>query len=149
MLTTEPGHLHHLALGSADVERLARFYRELFGLSELSRHLDARGELRSVWLDLGGAVLMLERTTEPERRVDGVGSGLFLLAFRVTREACPALERELEARGHPIEARSAYSSYSRDPDGNRIAISHYPEARDPSAAAALSAERTAPSMPEP
>lgn len=128
MPTTEPGHLHHLALGSADVERLARFYRELFGLKELSRHLDTGGALRSVWLDLGGAVLMLEHTAEPVRRVDGVGSGLFLLAFRVPREARAALEDELEARGHPIESRSAYSSYSRDPDGNRIAISHYPDA---------------------
>jgi catechol 2,3-dioxygenase-like lactoylglutathione lyase family enzyme len=128
MVTAEPAHLHHLALGSADVGRLARFYRELFGLPELARHLDLEGELRSIWLDLGSAVLMLERTAEPERRVEGVGSGLFLLAFRVTREARAALERELEARGHAIESRTAYTSYSRDPDGNRIAISHYPDA---------------------
>jgi len=128
MTAAEHAYLHHLAMGSADVERLARFYRELLGLQELTRHLDPEGELRSIWLDLGGTVLMLERTEAPARRVEGVGSGLFLIAFRVARDARAALERELEARGHAIESRTAYSSYCRDPDGNRIAISHYPEA---------------------
>jgi glyoxylase I family protein len=119
--------LHHLALGTAEVEDLARFYRELLGLSEHARHLDTQGRLRSIWLDLGGAVLMIERTEKPPRRVDGVGSGPFLIAFRVSRAERARLELELESRGHLIEARTAFSSYSRDPDGNRIAISHHPE----------------------
>jgi glyoxylase I family protein len=127
MVPAVSGSLHHLAVGSAEVERLARFYRELFGLKELARHLDAQGALRSIWLDLGGMLLMIEHTTEPARRVEGVGSGLFLLAFRVTREERSGVERELEGRGHPIESRTEYSSYSRDPDGNRIAVSHYPD----------------------
>lgn len=120
-------HLHHLALGSRDVEALARFYGELLGLPEVARHLDEQGVLRSVWLDLGGSLLMIERTREAPRRVEGVGSGPFLLAFRVSPEARAELERELLARGHTIEARTAFSSYSRDPDGNRFALSHYPE----------------------
>ena len=119
--------LHHLAVGTAEVEVLARFYRELLGLSEHARHLDAQGRLRSIWLDLGGAVLMIERTERPPRRVDGVGSGPFLIAFRVSRAERARLEVELEARGHAIESRTPFSSYSRDPDGNRIAISHHPE----------------------
>jgi catechol 2,3-dioxygenase-like lactoylglutathione lyase family enzyme len=127
MSAPEKTRLHHLAVGSTDVERLARFYRELFGLEESARHSDAAGALRSIWLDLGGALLMIEHSAEPARRVEGIGAGPFLIALRVSREARPALERELEARGHAIEGRSAFSSYSRDPDGNRIAISHYPE----------------------
>jgi glyoxylase I family protein len=119
--------LHHLALGTRDVESLARFYHELLGLPEVQRHQDEQGALRSIWLDLGGALLMIERTQQEPRRVEGVGSGPFLLAFRVTPAARSALERELMARGHAIESRTAFSSYSRDPDGNRIAISHYPE----------------------
>lgn len=119
--------LHHLAVGSADVERLARFYREIFSLEETARHSDAAGALRSIWLDLGGALLMIERSQEPARRVEGIGAGPFLIALRVSREARPALERELEARGHAIEGRTAFTSYCRDPDGNRIAISHHPE----------------------
>lgn len=119
--------LHHVALGTRDVEGLARFYRELLGLSEVQRHQDEQGALRSIWLELGGAWLMIERTQEAPRRVEGVGSGPFLLAFRVTRAARSQLEQELSTRGHDIEARTAFTSYSRDPDGNRFAISHYPE----------------------
>jgi len=119
--------LHHLALGTAQVEGLARFYRELFGLSEAARHFGPDGALRSIWLDLGGPLLMLEYTASETRHVEGLGQGLFLIAFRVSSAERVRLERELESRGHAIESRSAYSSYSRDPDGNRIAISHYPD----------------------
>jgi glyoxylase I family protein len=125
--TSSESRLHHVAVGSADVERLAAFYRELVGLPELARHLDARGELRSIWLDLGGTVLMIERTTEPGRTVEGVGAGPFLLAFRVSPAERERLESVLSANGHRIESRSAFTSYSRDVDGNRVAFSHYPE----------------------
>ena len=67
--------LHHLALGTTEVEGLARFYREVFGLEETARQLDAKGGLRSIWLDLGGALLMIERCGDPPRRVElGRGS---------------------------------------------------------------------------
>jgi catechol 2,3-dioxygenase-like lactoylglutathione lyase family enzyme len=118
--------LHHLALGTSQVEDLARFYRELFGLVETARRLSPDGGLHSIWLDLGGALLMIERTSSETRHVEGIGQGLFLIAFRVSPAERSRLESELERRGHAIESRTAYSSYSRDPDGNRIAISHYP-----------------------
>jgi len=70
---------------------------------------------------------MIERSGGPPQRVEGVGSGLFLMAFRVTPPERARLERELEARGQPIEGRTAFTSYARDPDGNRLAISHHPE----------------------
>ena len=119
--------LHHVALGSRDVERLAAFYRQTFGLAELRRFPTPEGELRSIWLDLGGAVLMIEHTDEPPRRVDGVGAGPFLLAFQVTPTERWQIESALERAGVPIESRTGFTSYARDPDANRIAFSHYPE----------------------
>ena len=125
--STPASRLHHLALGTAHVEGLARFYRELFGLAEVARHLGSDGALRSIWLDLGGSMLMIEHSSSETRHVEGVGQGLFLIAFRASPAERQRLERELERRGHSIESHTAYSSYSRDPDGNRIAISHYPD----------------------
>ncbi len=119
--------LHHVALGALGVEALARFYAEVFGLAEQARHHDGVGELRSIWLDLAGTILMIERTAAPGPRVDGVGFGPFLLAFGVSKAERTEIEHELTLRGCPIEARSAFSSYARDPEGHRIAISHYPE----------------------
>jgi glyoxylase I family protein len=118
-------HLHHLALGARDVERLAAFYRDVFGLSETARHFSADGALRSVWLDLGGATLMIERTLESPRRVAGVGAGPFLVAFRAEAEQRRQIERALEAAGAPIESRTEFTSYARDPEGNRVAVSAY------------------------
>jgi glyoxylase I family protein len=118
--------LHHLAIGTRDVARLARFYIDVLELREVTRHLHADGSLRSVWLDLGGAVLMIEPTDEPPRTVSGVGAGPFLIAVAVPPEERGAFEARLELSGSVVESRSEFSSYARDPDGNRIALSAYP-----------------------
>jgi glyoxylase I family protein len=117
--------LHHLALGTRDVARLAHFYTNVLELREVTRHLHADGSLRSVWLDLGGALLMIESTTEPPRTVVGVGAGPFLIALAVSAEGRSQFERRLESSGAVIESRSEFTSYARDPDGNRIALSSY------------------------
>jgi catechol 2,3-dioxygenase-like lactoylglutathione lyase family enzyme len=125
-------NLHHLALGTRDVERLAAFYREAFGLREVRRHQDEGRELRSIWLDLGGALLMIEATAAPAPAlVQGVGAGLFLLCLRVPAAERAALEQRLEQLGARIESRTQFTSYARDPDGNRIALSHYPDPPSP------------------
>ena len=118
--------LHHLALGTLDVERLARFYRDVLELREVARHTHAEGKLRSVWLDLGGSVLMIEPTEEVPRTVVGVGAGPFLIALAVLPHQRDASEKRLEDAGCVIESRTDWTSYTRDPDGNRIALSAYP-----------------------
>ncbi|HYQ28286.1 MAG TPA: VOC family protein [Polyangiaceae bacterium] len=118
--------LHHLALGTRDVARLARFYIDVLELREVTRHLHADGALRSVWLDLGGSLLMIESTDQPPRTVEGVGAGPFLIAVAVLPEERQAFEARLEQAGSVVEARSELTSYARDPDGNRIAVSAYP-----------------------
>lgn len=124
-MTAAAPRLHHLALGARDVERVAAFYREALGLPEVERHLTASGALRSIWLDLGGALLMVEHTTSPPHAVEGVGAGPFLVAVRVPRAEHAAWEARLAASGAPIEARTSFTSYARDPEGNRVAISHH------------------------
>jgi len=118
--------LHHIALGARDVERVAAFYRDILGLRELVRHGEPDGSVRSVWLELGGPVLMIERTGEPVRHVAGVGSGPFLIALALTPQECDACERALSSQGTSIESRSEHTRYFRDPEGNRVAVSSYP-----------------------
>jgi glyoxylase I family protein len=117
--------LHHLALGARDVAAVSSFYRDQLGLPEVRRHHRQDGTLRSIWLALGASVLMIERceeTTPPSF----MRPGLFLIAFRVAKSDRLALERRLEASGHPIESRTTHTSYARDPEGNRVAISEHP-----------------------
>jgi catechol 2,3-dioxygenase-like lactoylglutathione lyase family enzyme len=118
--------LHHLALGARDLERVAAFYRDLLGLREVCRHHEPGGGLRSIWLDLGGPVLMIERTEEPARLVQGVGAGPFLLALAAEPAERVSLERSLAASGFPVEARTEHTIYVRDPEGNRVALSSCP-----------------------
>ncbi|MFZ9886244.1 MAG: VOC family protein [Myxococcota bacterium] len=119
--------LHHVALGARDVETVAAFYRDVFGLPEVTRHCTPSGELRSVWLTLGDSLLMIERTSCPPHRVEGVGAGPFLLALRCSITERESLEASLRQAGSTIEERSGFTSYARDPEGNRVAISHYPD----------------------
>jgi catechol 2,3-dioxygenase-like lactoylglutathione lyase family enzyme len=115
-----------VAIGSRDVLRVSAFYRDVFGLPEVARQHLEDGTVRSIWLSFDGGVLMFEQSSEPERRVVGVGSGPFLLAFSVSAIERESLEQRIEASGQEIEERTEFSSYARDPDGNRVAISHYP-----------------------
>lgn len=123
--------LHHIALGARDVERVSVFYRDVFELPELRRQARADGSLRSVWLDLGGAILMIEQV--PAADVAGGvprEHGAFLLAFGVSPADRMSMEQRLERFGASIEARSEFTSYARDPENNRVAVSHYPAARE-------------------
>jgi predicted enzyme related to lactoylglutathione lyase len=118
--------LHHVAVGAQDVEHMATFYAQAFDLPERTRHHYGDGRLRSVWLEMGGTTLMIEHTDGLLRQVEGVGAGPFLLAFSVAgADERSALEVRLESMGAEIESRTQFTSYFRDPEGNRVAVSHY------------------------
>jgi catechol 2,3-dioxygenase-like lactoylglutathione lyase family enzyme len=119
--------LHHLAILSRDIERLAAFYGSSFRLREVARHEDESGRLRSIWLDLAGPLLMIERTEADVTAPSPPSTGLLLFALQVSPAERRRIEAELGAGGVPIERRTAFTSYARDPDGNLFAFSHYPE----------------------
>lgn len=119
-------HLHHIALGARNVEQVATFYADAFALPERARHHYEDGRLRSIWLDMGESILMVEHTDDPEHLVEGVGAGPFLLAFSVAdADERGELERLLARLGAEVESHTDYTSYFRDPEGNRVAVSHY------------------------
>ena len=114
--------LHHLALGADDVEKLAAFYRDVLGLAEVERHHYPNEALRSIWLQLGGgSVLMVEPYEQERQSVTHHSRGLFLLALQIP----PARRAEIEA-SLDAEGRTEHTSYFRDPEGNRFALSDYP-----------------------
>lgn len=100
------------------MEELERFYAGVLGLHVVRRD-DARG---SVWLDLDGAVLMIERA-EPGEPAIPAGSKE-LVAFAVDDKE--AWRGRIPASA--IEAETAHTLYFRDPDGRRVAVSDYPPA---------------------
>lgn len=128
-----PRGFHHLAVQVRDLAATERFYRETLGLPVLRRWpaRDGAGE-RSVWLDVGdGAFLALERVgvgaTAAEDVARGERPGLHLVALRIERAARADWERRLVAAGVSVEARTAFTLYVRDPEGNRVGLSHWPD----------------------
>ena len=125
-----PTCVHHVAVKVADLARAESFYVSVLGLPVLRRWPTADGRAeRSLWLDLGqGAFLALERA-------DGVGvdkpegaTGIHLLALAITRLEREAWEARLEQAGFPVYQRTDYTLYVRDPEGNRVGLSHWPVA---------------------
>ena len=111
--------LHHMALRVAQPERAAEFYGGLLGLPRLRSESDAAG-VRAVWLGLGEAVLMLERSLRPPGAMEGSAHVLVL--------ACEDLEaaaERLAAAGLAIVDRTQYTLYFHDPDGHRVGLSMY------------------------
>jgi glyoxylase I family protein len=116
----EAPRIHHVALRVADCERAAAFYSGLLGLVERRRLLDG-STLRAIWLEIGGALLMLERALRGRGPEDGSGH---LIAFAV--DDLGAWERRLGAAGVAVEDRTAHTLYVRDPDGHRVGLSTFP-----------------------
>lgn len=123
---------HHVAVQVRDLVAAERFYAGLLGLAVKERWAAPDGTPRAVWLDLGdGTFLALEKADPaalpPAGRpfVDG-HAGWHLVALRIAPEAREAWERRLAAGGAEVVHRSRWTLYVRDPDGNRVGLSHHP-----------------------
>ena len=115
--------LHHLAIRVRDLDAALAFYRDALGLAET-----ARPRPGSIWLALGDATLMLEETSgtrEPEP-FETTRPGLHAIALAVDASERDAWEARLAARGIVVHHRTAHTLYLRDPEGNRVALSHHP-----------------------
>jgi catechol 2,3-dioxygenase-like lactoylglutathione lyase family enzyme len=126
-----PTHVHHVAVKVADLARAEAFYVGILGLPVLRRWPlpDGKGE-RSLWLDLGaGAFLALERAEEDADGKPEGAPGLHLLALNIARSEREAWLAKLATVGHPVYLQTGYTIYVRDPEGNRIGLSHWPDYR--------------------
>ncbi len=124
-----PLALHHVAIQCADLERCERFYRQVLGLEVLRRWPREEGGDRSVWLAAGEGFLALERAAGPAGETpwrDG-RAGLHLLALRIAPAERAGWEARLAGLGVPVVHRTRWTLYLRDPEGNRIGLSHHPE----------------------
>lgn len=110
--------VHHVAFRTRDLGRLEAFYVGTLGLVVSRRAGD-----RSVWLDAGGTIVMLERKEANEPDIPE--GSREMIAFAIAPDD-PRVARL------PIEDRTAFTVYLRDPDGRRVGLSSYPEPLTPS-----------------
>jgi glyoxylase I family protein len=110
--------VHHIAFRTYNLPRLEQFYVEVLGLPVKERHAE-----RSLWLDVGESMLMLEQAREEEPEIP-TGSMEFL-AFTMIASEHRAWRTRLLAAGVVIEHETDFTIYFRDPDGRRIGLSHF------------------------
>jgi catechol 2,3-dioxygenase-like lactoylglutathione lyase family enzyme len=117
------------ALYVDDLERAARFYEQVLGLTAVSKDSRFRA------YDIGTSILLLFKrgaTLETVHLPGGTipphdGHGPLHMAFAITADALPAWEQRLEEHGIVIEGRTdwprgGHSVYFRDPDGHLLEL---------------------------
>jgi catechol 2,3-dioxygenase-like lactoylglutathione lyase family enzyme len=124
--------VHHLAIGVRDLPAVEAFYTQVLRLPVQRRwpRPDGAPGDRSVWLDLGGgAFLALERADQPSA---GAGrpapEGYLMAALAISRDERASWEAWLAAAGVAVVRRTPYTLYVEDPEGNRVGLSHWPDA---------------------
>jgi catechol 2,3-dioxygenase-like lactoylglutathione lyase family enzyme len=117
------------ALYVDDLERAARFYEQVLGLTAVSKDSRFRA------YDIGTSILLLFKrgaTLETVHLPGGTipphdGHGPLHMAFAIAADALPAWEQRLEEHGIVIEGRTDWprggrSVYFRDPDGHLLEL---------------------------
>jgi hypothetical protein len=81
-------------------------------------------------MSLGRGFLALERSTSPveEGPFEDAPAGWQVVALGISRSDRESWERRLAGAGVRLARRTPYSLFFRDPEGNRVALSHWPEA---------------------
>jgi glyoxylase I family protein len=131
--------MHHVAVQVRDLAAAERFYAGVLGLPVLTRWPEADGSPRSLWLEAGGGAFLALEKAAAEAVGAGEGrafkdghAGWHLVALRIAAGERAAWGERLLAAGVAVEFESRWTLYVRDPEGNRVALSHHPEeASDP------------------
>lgn len=126
----QPFGIHHVAIQVHDLGPIVRFYETVLRLSRYTERLNDDGTLRSVWLAIGPARLVLEQVAgdvheDAEFRTDT--PGLHVLALQIDVADREGWRTHLKKQGVRIVQETAYSLFFRDPEGNRLAVTHYPD----------------------
>jgi catechol 2,3-dioxygenase-like lactoylglutathione lyase family enzyme len=120
---------HHAAIQVKDVERVTRFYRDVIGLTELTRYHLEDGTLRSVWLALSSDGDAAKGFFAVELAANPAAAQMLshsMLALRIAPDAREATIAALTAADVPVFKQTQWTLYVRDPEGNVVGLSHHP-----------------------
>lgn len=131
-------HVHHVAILAHDVARVAAFYAEVLGLEAV-----APPRSGVAWFRVGGTLLMIEPSSagvamasdsldQTRERIGARGhpggeTGLQVLALGIAPNTRASWRERLRAKGVEVTNETPFTLYVRDPEGNRVGLSHWPD----------------------
>ncbi|WP_367897823.1 VOC family protein [Leptospira sp. WS58.C1] len=109
--------IHHIAISTQNPETLKNFYISIPGLSFEKDHFYRDGGLRSSWFLAGTIRIMIEK--------EEISKAPHALIFSATKKE----ERDLidSLFGNSFIEKTDFTKYLKDPDGNRLGFSSYPD----------------------
>ena len=122
--------IHHISLGTTDLDRMVKFYKTYFGAVEYSSYHNPKTQLRTCFLQFDKGAL-LEIMTRPGfvHKPPDHGTGYAHLAIQAGDVGgVNFISERLEADGYTIvshpryDGDGYYESTVQDPDGNWIEI---------------------------
>lgn len=121
-------NIHHIAIKTQNLENLNQFYKKVFNFKEDQRWYDDNGKIRSIWLNMHSSLLMLEQaqSNPNQTKSDSKYGGWHLLSFDIKLDERVNWKNKLNELGISLKQESSYSLFFEDPEGNRLALSHYP-----------------------
>lgn len=132
--TRSPVGVHHVAVKVRDLEGVAAFYRDVLQLAPAETWHSEDGELRGVWLRAGSTRIVLERAAAdlPGRPPEfgAAAPGWHLVALEIPAGERIAWGERLREAGVAVVRESPWSLFFQDPEGNRLALTHYPAQHD-------------------
>lgn len=121
--------INHIAVKTSDLARAEHFYVQIVGLSVLKRHNDASGKPRSVWCELKTGFLAIEKAESARAVKHDAEPGWHGVMFGISVEERTSMMAHCERHGAPVIKETDFTFYVRDPDGNMVGFSHYPQSR--------------------
>jgi catechol 2,3-dioxygenase-like lactoylglutathione lyase family enzyme len=129
-----PCSVHHIALFVRDLTQAERFYGGVLSLPVIRRWYQGDGITpRSIWFELSRDAFLAVELAPSEAPVSAHASpecGWHLLALAIMPRDRDAFRAHLARHGHPVTHETPYTLYCRDPEGNRVGLSHYPHPAD-------------------
>ncbi|EKD41255.1 MAG: lactoylglutathione lyase [uncultured bacterium] len=114
--------VHHIALPTHNLAQAEIFYSQVMGLDFLEYQYDDQKNKRSIWYQLDhDVILMIELTPHPTTKNENQ-----VLAFEIIKEQRADWIQKLVQNKIPILKETPSTIYFEDPDGNPLALSHYP-----------------------